>query len=163
MLKIKSINLPKLTKLTIHRTLGTQLQDKNILNKIILEMEYITGQKPLIIKAKKSVANFKLRKGVPISVKVNLQKKRLFIFLEKLYHLILPQVPDFNGLNSNSFDNDGNFTLGLETQKLFPELLNPIYENQSGFDLAFSIKTQQISSRRFLELFGFFFVKYDRT
>jgi len=113
---------PRVEKVVINVGLKEAAQKKDIIDHVSQEMALITGQKPIPTKAKKSIAGFKLIKGTVIGLKLTLRRKRMYDFLDKLFNLVLPQVKDFKGLSRKSFDGQGNYTIGLEEQLVFPEL-----------------------------------------
>src|SRR5438445_13088494 len=114
--------VPKLQKITVNIGLGEASQNVKLLDAAAVELGQITGQKPIITRAKKSIANFKIRKGMPIGCAVTLRGDRMFEFLDRLCNVVLPRVRDFRGLPSNAFDGRGNYTLGLKDQLVFPEI-----------------------------------------
>src|SRR5919202_4508798 len=114
--------VPKLEKIVINMGVGEATQDKKKVETAAQEMELIAGQKPVITKAKKSIAQFKLREGMPIGVKVTLRRERMYEFLDRLVTIALPRVRDFRGLNPKSFDGRGNYACGLKEQIIFPEI-----------------------------------------
>src|SRR5881396_3764465 len=114
--------VPKLQKITVNIGLGEASQNVKLLDAAAVELGQITGQKPIITRAKKSIANFKIRKGMPIGCAVTLRGDRMFEFLDRLCNVVLPRVRDFKGLASNAFDGRGNYTLGLKDQLVFPEI-----------------------------------------
>ncbi|HEY1066991.1 MAG TPA: 50S ribosomal protein L5, partial [Pirellulales bacterium] len=116
--------VPKLEKIVVNMGVGDAVQDKKYLEEAVDALTYITGQKPLICRARKAISNFKLRIGLPIGAKVTLRGKRMYEFMDRLCNLALPRVRDFRGLDPNGFDGNGNYSLGLSEQLVFPEL-NP--------------------------------------
>src|SRR6185295_16830041 len=116
------MEVPRLDKIVINMGVGEATQDKKKVETAAAEMELIAGQKPVITKAKKSIAQFKLREGMPIGVKVTLRKERMYEFLDRLVTIALPRVRDFRGLNPKSFDGRGNYAMGLNEQIVFPEI-----------------------------------------
>jgi large subunit ribosomal protein L5 len=129
--------VPKLEKIQINRCLGISAQNTNILNKSIEEFRVITGQQPVITKAKKSIAGFKLRESMPLGLTVTLRGKPMYYFLERFINLTLPRLRDFQGLTPLSFDNDGNYNLGLQDQLIFPELEYDKIDQLLGFNISF--------------------------
>lgn len=119
-----SMQVPKLEKITINVGLGEATQNIKALDSTIAEITAIAGQKPVITRAKKAIANFKLREGVPIGCMVTLRRDRMYEFLDRLIHVALPRVRDFKGVSDRSFDGRGNYSLGLREQIIFPEI-NP--------------------------------------
>nr|YP_009398303.1 ribosomal protein L5 [Thaumatella adunca]ARW67489.1 ribosomal protein L5 [Thaumatella adunca] len=121
--KYKNIHeVPKLVKITINRGIGEAVQNSKAIDKSIEEFAYITGQKPIITRTKKSIAGFKIRDNMPIGLKVTLRKERMYDFLNKLINLSLPRIRDFRGISSKQFDGRGNYNLGLKEQIIFPEI-----------------------------------------
>ena len=116
------MQVPRLDKIVINMGVGEATQDKKKVETAAAEMELIAGQKPVITKAKKSIAQFKLREGMPIGVKVTLRRERMYEFLDRLVTIALPRVRDFRGLNPKSFDGRGNYSLGLKEHIIFPEI-----------------------------------------
>ena len=122
-MKVSSpMEVPRLTKITINMGLGSAVNDKKILETAQSELSQIAGQKAVLTYAKKSIANFKLREGMPIGCKVTLRKEKMYDFFEKLIKISLPRTRDFRGLNPNSFDGRGNYTLGIKEHIIFPEI-----------------------------------------
>lgn len=121
--RFKSImQVPSIKKIIINVGAGDAIQNNKVIENITYELSQITGLKPVITKAKKSIASFKLRKGMPIGAKVTLRRKKMYHFLDKLINIVLPRVRDFRGLNKNSFDKNGNYSLGIKEQIIFPEI-----------------------------------------
>ena len=116
------MQVPTLSKITLNMGLGEASQNASVLDKGVEELTAISGQKPVITKAKKSVANFKLREGTPIGAMVTLRRKNMWYFFDRLLSIALPRVRDFRGLNERSFDGKGNYNLGLKEQIMFPEI-----------------------------------------
>nr|YP_009397694.1 ribosomal protein L5 [Dipterosiphonia australica]ARW66880.1 ribosomal protein L5 [Dipterosiphonia australica] len=121
--KYKNVHeVPKLIKITINRGIGEAAQNNKAIDKSIEEFAYITGQKPIITKTKKSIAGFKIRENIPIGLKVTLRKEKMYNFLNKLINLSLPRIRDFRGISTKQFDGRGNYNLGLREQIIFPEI-----------------------------------------
>jgi len=116
------LQVPRLEKITLNVGLGEAIQNIKVLDSAVAEVMAIAGQKPVITRAKKSIANFKLREGVPIGCMVTLRRERMYEFLDRLIHVALPRVRDFRGVPDRSFDRRGNYSLGLREQTLFPEI-----------------------------------------
>ncbi|PSL42540.1 LSU ribosomal protein L5P [Salsuginibacillus halophilus] len=127
--------VPKIEKIVINMGVGDAVQNPKALDKAVEEMSEITGQKPLITKAKKSIAGFKLREGNPIGAKVTLRGERMYDFLEKLIHVALPRVRDFRGISTKAFDGRGNYTLGVREQLIFPEIEYDKVDKIRGMDI----------------------------
>ena len=151
-----SMQVPKLDKIVINMGVGEATQDKKRVEQAASEMELIAGQKPVITKAKKSIAQFKLREGMPIGVKVTLRRERMYEFLDRFITIALPRVRDFRGLNPKSFDGRGNYACGLKEQIVFPEINYDRIDKVRGMDIivATTAKTDE-EARELLRLFGF--------
>lgn len=135
-LKIKNnMAVPRLEKITINMGVGKASQEKAKIDGAINDMKLISGQQPVVTKARKSVAGFKLREGTNIGVKVTLRKNRMYEFLDRLVNIALPRVRDFRGLSKNSFDGRGNFSLGLKEQIVFPEIDYDNLDELRGMDI----------------------------
>ncbi len=126
---------PKLEKVVINMSVGDAIQNSKVLDTAAKELEAISGQKPVIAKAKKSIAAFKLREGMSIGAKVTLRGERMYVFLDKLFNIVLPRIRDFRGLNRKSFDGRGNYNLGLREQIVFPEINFDRVEKMRGMDI----------------------------
>ena len=126
---------PKLDKIVINVGCGEARENSKVVDAIINDLQIITGQKPVICRAKKSVANFKLREGMPIGVKVTLRGDRMYEFLERFFNLALPRVRDFRGINPNSFDGRGNYAMGIKEQLIFPEIEYDKIDAVRGMDI----------------------------
>jgi len=148
--------VPKLEKIVINMGVGEATQDKKKVEAAAAEMEKIAGQKPVITKAKKSIAQFKLREGMPIGCKVTLRRDRMFEFLDRLVTIALPRVRDFRGLNPKSFDGRGNYAMGMKEQIVFPEINYDDVDAVRGMDIIIttSAKTDD-EARELLRLFNF--------
>lgn len=132
-----SMQVPKLEKIVLNRGVGEATNDKKLIDAAVKEFEAITGQKPVIIKAKKSVSNFKLREDMPIGVKVTLRGSQMYEFLDRLINVSLPRVRDFRGLPVRGFDGRGNFSLGVKEQIIFPEIDVDKIGAISGLEMTF--------------------------
>lgn len=135
------MQIPKLTKVVVNIGMGEALTDANALDKAADEVSAITGQKPLINRAKRSIANFRLREGNPIGVSTTLRGPRMYEFLDRLVSAALPRIRDFQGLNPNAFDGRGNYSLGIKEQMIFPEVNYDLVEQIHGMDLTFVTTT----------------------
>jgi len=134
--KYKNIHqVPKLIKIQVNRGLGIDAQNNSVLKKSVDEFRVITGQQPIITKAKKSIAGFKVREEMNLGVTVTLRGEKMFSFLEKLIHLVLPRIRDFRGLSSKGFDRDGNFNFGLREQLVFPEISYDTVDQTRGLNI----------------------------
>ena len=129
------MQIPKLDKIVINVGCGEARENSKVVDAIINDLQIITGQKPVICRAKKSVANFKLREGMPIGVKVTLRGDRMYEFLERFFNLALPRVRDFRGINPNSFDGRGNYAMGIKEQLIFPEIEYDKIDAVRGMDI----------------------------
>ncbi|ACV29583.1 50S ribosomal protein L5 [Anaerococcus prevotii] len=152
--------VPKLTKIVINVGLGEAKDNQNLLNAAKDELALITGQRPIELKAKKSVANFKLREGQAIGTKVTLRREKMYDFLDKLISISLPRVRDFRGINPNSFDGRGNYSLGIKEQLIFPEIKYDDVDFLHGMDISIvtTAETDE-EAKAFLELMGMPFRK----
>ena len=127
--------VPKLDKVVINMSVGEAIQNSKVLDVAMKELETISGQKPIVTKAKKSIAAFKLREGMNIGGKVTLRGERMYVFLDKLFNIVLPRIRDFRGLNRKSFDGRGNYNLGLREQIVFPEINFDRVDKMRGMDI----------------------------
>ncbi|MBS1519112.1 MAG: 50S ribosomal protein L5 [Bacteroidetes bacterium] len=154
------MQVPKLQKININVGVGAATADAKLIETTVKELEAITGQKPTVVKAKKSVSNFKLREGVNIGVKLTLRNARMFEFLERFIRISIPRVRDFRGLSDRSFDGRGNYSLGIKEQIIFPEINVDNVNRISGMDITFvtTAKTDE-ESLALLKAFGLPFIK----
>ncbi|MEC3950621.1 50S ribosomal protein L5 [Sphingobium sp. HWE2-09] len=150
------MEVPKIDKITLNMGVGEATQDKKKVTSAAEEMELIAGQKPVITKAKKSIAQFKLREGMPIGAKVTLRRERMYEFLDRMINIALPRVRDFRGLNPKSFDGRGNYAFGIKEQIIFPEISYDRVDKVRGMDIIVTTtaKTDD-EARELLRLFGF--------
>ena len=150
------MEVPKIDKITLNMGVGEASQDKKKVQNAAEEMALIAGQKPVITKAKKSIAQFKLREGMPIGAKVTLRRERMYEFLDRLVTIAMPRIRDFRGLNPKSFDGRGNYSMGLKEQIIFPEISYDKIEQVRGMDVIVTTtaKTDE-EARELLKLFGF--------
>ena len=130
-----SMQIPRLEKIVINMGVGDAVANSKVLDDAVEELTLIAGQKPVVTKAKKSIANFKLREGMPIGCKVTLRGERMYEFLDKLVSIALPRVRDFRGVNPNAFDGRGNYTLGVKEQLIFPEINFDQVKKIRGMDI----------------------------
>ncbi|WP_326523380.1 50S ribosomal protein L5 [Sphingomonas sp.] len=153
------LEVPRLDKIVINMGVGEATQDKKKVEQAASEMQLIAGQKPVITKAKKSIAQFKLREGMPIGVKVTLRRERMYEFLDRLVTIAMPRIRDFRGLNPKSFDGRGNYAMGLKEQLIFPEISYDSVDQIRGMDIIVTTtaKTDD-EARELLRLFGFPFI-----
>ncbi len=129
------MQIPKLEKIVVNCACGEARDNSKVLEAVVSDLAAITGQKPIITKAKKSVANFKLREGMPIGAKVTLRQDKMWEFLDRLFNVALPRVRDFRGINPNAFDGRGNYALGLKEQLIFPEIDYDKIDKIRGLDV----------------------------
>lgn len=154
------MQIPKLEKIVLNVGCGDARENAKVIDSVVGDITAITGQKPIITKAKKSVANFKLRQGMNIGVKVTLRADRMYEFLDRLFNIALPRVRDFQGINANSFDGRGNYSLGLKEQLIFPEMEYDKIDKVRGMDIVFvtTAKTDE-EARELLTMMGAPFAK----
>src|SRR5579862_5346139 len=132
----KNVNqIPKLNKVVVNMSVGEAIVNPKALDAAVSELASITGQKPIVTKAKKSIAAFKLREGMNLGAKVTLRGERMYVFLDKLFNIVLPRIRDFRGLPSKSFDGRGNYNLGLREQMVFPEINYDKVDKTRGMDI----------------------------
>ena len=144
------MEVPRFTKVTLNMGVGKALTDKKILESAVYDMENISGQKPVITKARKSIAGFKLREGWPVGCKVTLRSERMYDFLDRLVTISIPRIRDFRGLNPKSFDAQGNYSMGIKEQIIFPEIEYDRINVVRGMDISFSITTKNVDESRAL-------------
>ena len=153
------MSIPKMEKIVISMGLGKALADKKFLENAIKDLTLISGQKPLICKAKKSVSNFKVREGDKTGLKVTLRKERMFEFMDRLINLAIPRVKDFRGLNPKAFDGHGNYSMGLDEQSVFPEIDPGRIDTTQGMNITFvTTADSNEGGLAMLRLFGMPFV-----
>ena len=149
------MQIPKLDKIVTNVGAGEARENSKAIDAISSDLAAITGQKPMVCKAKKSVANFKLREGMPIGVKVTLRGNRMYEFLDRFFNVALPRVRDFRGINANSFDGRGNYNMGLKEQLIFPEIEFDKVDKVRGMDICFVTTAQtDEEARELLKLLG---------
>ena len=154
------MQIPKLDKIVINVGAGEAKENAKVIDSISNDLAAITGQKPMVCKAKKSVANFKLRAGMNIGVKVTLRGDRMYEFMDRLFNVALPRVRDFRGINPNSFDGRGNYNMGIKEQLIFPEIEYNKIDKVRGMDICFvTTATTDEESRELLTLMGAPFAK----
>lgn len=154
------MQIPKLDKVVINVGCGSEKDNKKVLDSICADLAAITGQKPILCKAKKSVANFKLREGQVIGVKVTLRADRMYEFVDRLFNVAFPRVRDFRGISANSFDGRGNYSTGIKEQLIFPEIEYDKIDAVRGMDINFitTAKTDE-EAKELLSLLGAPFAK----
>ena len=154
------MQIPKLDKIIINVGCGEARENSKAIDAVINDLSLITGQKPVICNAKKSVANFKLRAGMPIGVKVTLRGDRMYEFVDRLFSVALPRVRDFKGINPNSFDGRGNYSMGVKEQLIFPEIEYDKIDKVRGMDICFvTTANTDEEARELLALMGAPFAK----
>jgi large subunit ribosomal protein L5 len=155
-----TMQIPKIEKVVINIGLGEAKDNAKVIDSAAADLALITGQKPVVTKAKKSVANFKIRQGMNLGVKVTLRGEKMYEFIEKLFNIALPRVRDFRGINPNAFDERGNYSLGIKEQLIFPEIDYDKIDKIRGMDIIFvtTAKTDE-EGRELLKLMGAPFTK----
>ena len=149
------MQIPKLDKIVINVGCGEARDNAKVIDAIVGDLAAITGQRPVVCKAKKSVANFKLREGMNIGAKVTLRGERMYEFLDRLFNVALPRVRDFRGINPNSFDGRGNYNMGLKEQLIFPEIDYDKIDKVRGMDICFvTTAKHDEEARELLSLMG---------
>ena len=154
------MQIPKLDKVVINVACGEAKENSKVIDAVINDLSAITGQKPIVCKAKKSVANFKLREGMPIGVKVTLRSDKMYEFVDRLFNVAFPRVRDFKGISANSFDGRGNYSTGIKEQLIFPEIEFDKVDKVRGMDINFitTAKTDE-EAKELLTLLGAPFAK----
>jgi large subunit ribosomal protein L5 len=154
------MEVPKLEKIVLNMGVGEAKDNAKVLESAVLDMQIITGQKPIITRAKKSIANFKIRENMPIGCKVTLRKSKMYEFADKLINIALPRVRDFRGVSDKSFDGRGNYSLGIREQLIFPEIEYDKIDKVRGMDIVFvtTAKTDE-EARELLRFLGMPFVQ----
>ena len=149
------MQIPKLEKVVINVACGEAKENAKVMDAVCKDLAAITGQKPVLCHAKKSVANFKLREGMVIGAKVTLRDDKMYEFVDRLFNVALPRVRDFRGINANSFDGRGNYTVGLKEQLIFPEIDYDKIDKVRGMDISFvTTATTDEEARELLSLMG---------
>ena len=149
------MQIPKLEKIVINVGCGEAIANSKAIDAVVSDLKQITGQTPVVCKAKKSVANFKLREGMAIGAKVTLRGDRMYEFLDRLFNLALPRVRDFRGINPNSFDGRGNYSMGIKEQLIFPEIDYDKIDKVRGMDICFvTTANTDEEARELLKLMG---------
>lgn len=148
--------VPKLTKITLNMGLGDSARDKKVIDNAVEELGLITGQQPVVTYARKSIAGFKLREGMPLGVKVTLRGRTMYEFLDRLIHVASPRIRDFRGLSPKSFDGRGNYSLGVREQIIFPEIDFDKVDQVRGMDITITTTAKDNDqARALLDGFGF--------
>ncbi len=145
-----AMQVPKITKITLNMGLGEAVADKKIIENAVADMTKIAGQKPIVTKARKSVANFKVREGWPIGCKVTLRRERMYEFLDRLISIAIPRIRDFRGLNPKSFDGRGNYNMGVKEQIIFPEIDYDKIDTLRGMDITITTTAESDEEGRAL-------------
>ena len=155
-----AMEIPKLDKIVVNMGVGEAKENAKVLEAAVKDMEIITGQKPVATRSKNSIANFKIREGMPIGCKVTLRGEKMYEFVDRLVNLALPRVRDFRGVNPNAFDGRGNYALGIKEQLIFPEIEYDKIDKVRGMDIIFvtTAKTDE-EARELLTLFNMPFAK----
>jgi large subunit ribosomal protein L5 len=154
------MQVPKIEKVVINMGVGEAVSNSKVLDVAVQDLQLIAGQKPVVTKAKKSIAGFKLRENMPIGVKVTLRGERMYHFLDKLFNVALPRVRDFRGVSSKAFDGRGNYTLGLKEQLIFPEIEYDKVDKVRGMDIVIvTTARSDEESRELLTQLGMPFTK----
>ena len=149
------MQIPKLDKVVVNVACGEAIQNSKVLDAIVTDIRTITGQQPVLCKAKKSVANFKLREGMVIGVKVTLRGDKMYEFIDRFFNLALPRVRDFRGINPNAFDGRGNYSIGIKEQLIFPEIEYDKIDKVRGMDICFvTTSKNDEEARELLSLMG---------
>lgn len=156
--------LPKLEKVVVNMGVGSAISEKKHIEECVDAMGQITGQKPMVTRARKSIAGFKLREGMPIGCKVTLRGQRMYEFIDRLISVALPRVRDFRGLKTNGFDGNGNYTMGLNEQLVFPELNPDKFLRPQGMNITFVTTTScNQEARTLLDLIGLPYQREDKA
>mgnify|MGYP002622126174 FL=1 len=154
------MQIPKLDKVVINVGAGEAKDNAKVIDAIMTDLAAITGQKPIVCRAKKSVANFKLREGMPIGVKVTLRSEKMYEFVDKLFNVAFPRVRDFRGISANSFDGKGNYSTGIKEQLIFPEIEYDKIDKVRGMDINFiTTANTDEEAKELLSLLGAPFIK----
>ncbi len=144
------MRVPKITKITLNMGLGEAIADKKVVEHAVSDMTQIAGQKPIVTRARKSVANFKVREGWPVGCKVTLRRERMYEFLDRLITIAIPRIRDFRGLNPRSFDGRGNYSLGVKEQIIFPEIDYDKIDAIRGLDITITTSANSDEEARAL-------------
>jgi large subunit ribosomal protein L5 len=160
-LKIENVmQVPRIAKITINMGVGEAVADKKVMDAAVADLTKITGQKPLITKSRKAIASFKIRQGLPIGAKVTLRGARMYEFLDRLISIAMPRIRDFRGVSPRSFDGQGNYSLGVKEQIIFPEIQYDQVDQIRGMDITITTTaTDDRHGRALLEAFNFPFRK----
>ena len=150
------MEIPRITKITLNMGVGEAVADRKVMEHAVADMSLITGQKPIVTKARKSVAGFKVREGWPVGCKVTLRRERMYEFLDRLINIAIPRIRDFRGMNPRAFDGRGNYNMGVKEQIIFPEIDYDKIDALRGMDITFTTtaKTDE-EARALLAAFNF--------
>jgi large subunit ribosomal protein L5 len=155
-----AMQIPRITKITVNMGVGEAVADRKVMDAAVTDLTKITGQKPLVTKARKAIASFKLRAGLPVGAKVTLRGARMYEFLDRLINIAMPRIRDFRGVSARAFDGQGNYSLGVKEQIIFPEIQYDQVDQIRGMDI--TITTTAVDDRQgraLLEAFNFPFRK----
>jgi large subunit ribosomal protein L5 len=154
------MQIPKITKITVNMGVGEAVADKKVMDAAVTDLQKITGQKPLITKSRKAIASFKIRADLPIGCKVTLRGARMYEFLDRLISIAMPRIRDFRGVSARSFDGQGNYSMGVKEQIIFPEIQYDQIDQIRGMDITITTTaTDNRQGRALLEAFNFPFRK----
>ena len=157
------MEVPKLEKVTLNMGLGEAKENAKVLESAVEEISLITGQRPVVTKARKSIANFKVRAGMPVGAKVTLRGDNMYVFIDKLFNIALPRVRDFKGVSKNSFDGRGNYAMGIKEQLIFPEIEYDKIDKVRGMDIIFTTTANtDEEARELLRLFNMPFAREEQ-
>ena len=150
-----AMQIPRLEKIVVNMGVGEAVQDGKVMDNVLTELTAITGQKPMVRRAKRAISNFKLREGIPVGCAVTLRRERMYEFLDRLINFALPQVRDFRGIPNRGFDGRGNYNMGLREQIIFPEIDYDKVDNLRGMNVTFVTSTNDNEhAKELLRLFG---------
>lgn len=153
------MSVPKLKKVVINVGIGEALSNKKVIDAVSEQISQITGQKPITTKARKDISTFKVRQGDVIGVKVTLRGDKMYVFIEKLVKIVLPRIRDFRGIPNHSFDDKGNYTLGLSEQIVFPEIDYSLIDKIRGLEITLVTNSEKEKTKKLMEFLGFPFQK----
>jgi len=154
------MQIPKITKITVNMGVGEAVADKKVMDAAVTDLQKITGQKPLVTKSRKAIASFKIRQGLAIGCKVTLRDARMYEFLDRLISIAMPRIRDFRGVSARSFDGQGNYSMGVKEQIIFPEIQYDQIDQVRGMDITITTTaTDNRQGRALLEAFNFPFRK----
>ena len=154
------MQIPKITKITVNMGVGEAVADKKVMDAAVTDLQKITGQKPLVTKSRKAIASFKIREGLAIGCKVTLRGARMYEFLDRLISIAMPRIRDFRGVSARSFDGQGNYSMGVKEQIIFPEIQYDQIDQVRGMDITITTTaTDNRQGRALLEAFNFPFRK----